>query len=168
MGVHSGVGDDSGALVSIDTACAPCTAITKDIGDVFVRIGICGRGITTTSLAAGSGVVIVELVVICTDCGFSAVGTELAGTTFALIGTSFVAITTITDSMADRDGNGEDTGVLVSIDTAYASFIAITRDIGAVCELIGICGDAITTTSDLVGSGVAIVASAAISTACAS
>jgi len=63
-----GRGDDTVALACISTACEPCIATTKVIGDECAHIGTCGVATTTTDVLAGSGGDGVGLAATCTAC----------------------------------------------------------------------------------------------------
>jgi len=65
------------------------------------------------------------------------------------------------------DGCGEPSAESASICTVAEQCTETTRVAGDVCDLIGICGDAIITTGQHGGSGDALVALDAICTVCA-
>jgi len=149
----SGCGAAIAASVCTDTVCEHCTATTKDIGGVFELIGICGAETSTTAGLAGSGADTGKLVDTNTAYAFSDVGMVRDGIMCGRTGICIAGITTITISMEDTDGLGDDIDESVYIYTACEPCIAITRGIGVGFALTGICGVEITTTRGLGGSG---------------
>jgi len=69
------------------------------------------------------------------------------------IGTCGARTGSIIVSMAEPIGDGDDSGALVCTFIACEPCTEITRDTGGACDPTGICGGAIITTSDPVGSG---------------
>jgi len=103
----AGFGAPSGALDTINIACAFCRRITTGIGAAFERTGICGGRISITARPDGSGVGPAELVDICIACAYTSVGMGVIGASFANIGICGGATITITNTMAARDGSGD-------------------------------------------------------------
>jgi hypothetical protein len=75
----SGVGVATGALACTCIDTASCTEITRAIGDEFVRTGISGGIIITTSDLVGRGDGIVALADIYTECASTIGGLALGG-----------------------------------------------------------------------------------------
>jgi len=135
------------------TAFARCTEITRDIGGVSGRIGICGVEISITEGLVGSGAGTERLAGTNIVYASSGVGMVHVGTTSAVTGIFTAEIITTTISMVGTDGLGAVIGALESTCTVCEPCTATIRVTGVVFAPTGTCGDAITTTNDLVGSG---------------
>jgi len=162
--IGSGVGTDESAYTSI--ACAHCTGTTRDIGAASAPIGIFTVAIITISDHVGSGADTAGSAVICTVCGSTDDGMELAGTTCAATGICTDGITTTITCMADTSGCGASIAALAFTCIVCEPCTATTRDIGVESGHTGTCGVATTTTDALAGSGVDTAELAVICTDC--
>jgi len=149
----AGPGDATDVWECTCTGCELCTAITRVIGAEFDLTGICGEETIITRDHVGSGDVIAALVAICTACASFVDGMDLDGTMYAHTGTCTVVTITTTIFMDEHDGLGDDTAALAFTSIASEHCTGITRVIGAACVPTGTCGEEITTTSVLAGSG---------------
>lgn len=166
MDAHAGFGVATVVWAIINTVCAFYSETTMDTGVESVPTGECGNITSTTVQTDGVGVHPVASADICIVSEFSTAGQAAGGWLFAGIGVSTVGTTTITTSMDVTDGHGVHTVALVYTVTASAFCTGIIKDIGARCVHTGTCGDAITTTRGLDGSGADTVASAGTCIGC--
>lgn len=159
MDVPNGDGVDSAASESIDTACAPCSAMFRGNGVESDLIGTCGARIISTVPHVGSGDVSAEWDGTCTACELRSVGLALDGSMCGVTGTCTVATASTTVCMVRNAGPGVDTGALVCTCTAIERFGVITRVSGKESEHIGISGSATTISVQIGGSGARVVVS---------
>jgi hypothetical protein len=154
MVAPDGSGADTVALVFICIDSAYCGEITKAPGAVFERTGRSTDTTITTRGLGGSGQIGTERSdVTGIGCVCTSVGLVLTGEPCEVTGICTGAIITITTCTAGTDGRGVGTVELEFTCTACGRSTAIIRVTGVGSDLIGISGDATTTTSDLVGSG---------------
>jgi len=168
MDTTVGSGVDIDELECTSTGCAFCADSGTPAGVMCGHTGISTDETTTTSALAGSGDVTDALDVIYIACELTNAGPENTGVRCAATGTCTEGTTTTITCTDGRVGHGEATGALVCIYTVCASCIAITKVIGAACELTGGFIVAIITTSQQGGRGADTAVSDVTSTACES
>lgn len=153
--------------MSTSTVFAPCTATTKGIGAGCELTGICGDETIITSGLGGFGGASDALVAISIACAYTSAGMVLVGMWSDDTGICTGETITTIRCTGDSNGDGAGSAALVTICIATEPSTEITRDIGGVYELIGICGSVTIITVQIVGSGADIAALAGTCTASA-